>query len=49
MGKFPDKRQPVSERFHRVGTPLSIPEEIGNRVLNREATREANGEGYAGP
>jgi hypothetical protein len=49
MGKFPDKRQPVSEKFHRIGTPLSIPEEIGNGVLNREGTREANGEGYAGP
>jgi hypothetical protein len=49
MWKFPDKRQPVSKRFHRIGTPLSIPEEIGNRVLTGEGTREANGEGYAGP
>jgi len=49
MGNFPDKRQPVSERFHRITTPLSNPEEIGNRVLNRERTREANREGHVRP
>jgi hypothetical protein len=49
MGKYSDTRLPVSERFHRIRTPLSIPEEIGGRVLNREATREVNGEGYARP
>jgi hypothetical protein len=30
MSNFPDKRQPVSERFHRIVILLSIPEEIGN-------------------
>jgi hypothetical protein len=30
MSNFPDKRQPVSERFHRIPILLSIPEEIGN-------------------
>jgi hypothetical protein len=42
MGNFPDKRQPVSERFHRIAILLSIPEEIGNGDI--EPRRDARGE-----
>jgi hypothetical protein len=30
MSNFSDKRQSLSERFHRIAILVSIPEEIGN-------------------